>query len=137
MQSWMASLPNKEYTKDNVPHWLTDESWIPRDCFLGCTQKRSFEMDTRPHIIEHIDKFVRKAVPREKAYILFLDGHGSRKEIEWIEKARTHNIELVVFPANTTHFYNPAIIKLKKASRKLPGTPEMSSCHWHPPMYMR
>ena len=75
-------------------------------------------MDTMPHIIEHIDKFVRKAVPRENAYILFLDGHGSRKGIEWIEKARTHNIEVVVLPANTTHFLQPCDNQINKSFQK-------------------
>ena len=118
MQSWMAPLLKKEYTKDNVPHWLKDESWIPRDCVSRCTQKGSVEMDTIPHIIEHIDTVVRKAVPRERAYILFLDCHGSRKGIEGFEKARTHNIEVVVLPANTTHFLHPCDNQINKSFQK-------------------
>ena len=71
-----------------------------------------------PHITEHIDKFVRKAVPREKAYIMFLDGQESRKGIDWIEKARTNNIEVVVLPANTAHFSQPCDNQTNKSFKK-------------------
>jgi len=36
--------------------------------------------------------------------LLLLDGHKSRKGIEWINLALQHNIEIVQSPANTSHY---------------------------------
>ena len=51
--------------------------------------------------------FAQKSVPSDKAVVLFLDGHSSWRGIEWLEKAKARNIEIIILPSNATHFLQP------------------------------
>ena len=108
IEAWLKPLPAESYTsKAGIPHWLTQPGWMPGDCVIRCTENGSVDMKTLPFVIEHIDRFVRKTLPAEKSYLLFLDGHSSRKGMEWIDVARKKNIEVIILPANTMHFLQP------------------------------
>lgn len=85
---------------------------MPNDADIRCTEYGSVDMASMKPIVEHIHKFVRQVVPLHKHVVLFLDGHSSRKRIEWIAVARNFGIEVVVLPAHTTHFYSPVTTKL-------------------------
>lgn len=55
----------------------------------------------------------------EKAIVLFLDGHASRNGLKWIEEAQKCNIEIILLPANTTHFLQPCDNDLNKTFQRV------------------
>lgn len=57
--------------------------------------------------VQHLDTFVRKHLPGSIPYVLVLDGHGSRKGVEWLCLCQERNCEVVQSPANTSHFLQP------------------------------
>ena len=62
------------------------------------------EMDILPAFLKHLNKFVRMFVPEETHYLLSLDGHGSLNGFEWVQECHKSRCEVVVSPANTSHF---------------------------------
>lgn len=50
---------------------------------------------------------MRKFVPREQHYVLLLDGHSSRKCVDWFDLCEQNKCELVQSPANTSNFLQP------------------------------
>ena len=108
MESWTMPLDKAFYKPtDKVPQWLSQAGWLPSDCVMGCTENGSIDMATMPHLIDHVNKFALKSVSSDKAVVLFRDGHSSWRGIEWLEKSKAGNIEIINFPANTTHFLQP------------------------------
>ena len=71
-------------------------------------------MPTLLFIVDHIDSYVRRFVPRSQPIVLLLDGHSSRTGIEWVRKAEQLNIILGILPAHTTHFLQPCDSDINK-----------------------
>ena len=111
----MTPLDKTSFTSDETgTHWLTNQEWLPGDVVIRCTENRSVDMPTLPFIADHIDSYVRRFVPRSQPIVLLLDGHSSRKGIEWVRKAEQLNIILVLLPAHTTHFLQPCDSDINK-----------------------
>ncbi|KAI0566382.1 hypothetical protein FGB62_9g29 [Gracilaria domingensis] len=64
----------------------------------------SFTKEVLPHVIEHLARFIRKSVAREKPVVMLLDGHASRRGYELLDVCVAHNIEFVQCQANTSYF---------------------------------
>lgn len=75
-------------------------------------------MSVLPLFMKHLDRFVRKYVNKDDHYVLTLDGHGSRKGFQWIEACMENKCEVVLAPANTSHFLQPCNQDIKKAFNK-------------------
>ena len=118
MEDWIKPLPRTFFKHENgASHWLAESGWLRSECVLRCTLNGSIEEQTLPMFIDHFDNFVRQIVPPDLAVALFLDGHFSRNGIEWVEKAQNRNIEVLVLPANTTHFCSLVTTKSIKRSK--------------------
>jgi hypothetical protein len=55
---------------------------------------------------EHFEVITRSADPAQYR-LLFLDGHSSHLTLEFLEDARPHKIEILCFPAHSTHLLQP------------------------------
>lgn len=70
---------------------LPSSTWFPEDCVVFCTENGSMDINVLPIFVQHLNKFVLKVVPAEKSFLLTLDGHGSRKGVEWLELCIQYN----------------------------------------------
>ena len=108
MSNWYVGLDHGTYNfKDASYNLMLRNERFPKDACVIMTEKGLMDMATIPSFMKHLDKFVRQHVPHEKAYLLVLDGHSSRKGVEWIEVARNRNCEVVQSPANMSHVLQP------------------------------
>lgn len=81
--------------------------WFPKDGVIKVTENGSMEKDVIAAMMKHINKYVRNFVPEEKVYAITLDGHSSRKGIEWIEVCRENRAEAVVNASDTSQVLQP------------------------------
>lgn len=81
------------------------ENWMPEDAGIAVSENGSMTSELLPLYIKHLIRNARKYAPDENLPLLLLiDGHKSRKGIEWIQEAMRNSIELVQSPANTSHY---------------------------------
>ena len=115
MESWTKPFSKQEFTnKTKGPHWLTNEDLQPKDCIIRCTETMYVDKNTMPFLAEHINRNIRQSVPHHQPVVLPLDGHSSRKGIDWVQYGKRRNIVVVLLPTSTTHFLQScdnAIIK--------------------------
>jgi len=79
--------------------------WIPADAGIALSESGSMTIEVLPAYIEHFVRNARKvAQDINLPLLLLLDGHKSRRGIEWIQLALQNNIEIVQSPANTSHY---------------------------------
>ena len=58
-------------------------------------------------VIEHINRFVRLWVSKDKYYFLTLDYHSSREGWEWLSLCKTVNVVLYKLRQTQVTFYSP------------------------------
>ena len=58
-------------------------------------------------VIEHINRFVRLWVSKDKHYLRTLDGHSSREGWEWLTLCKTVKCCVLQVPSSTSHFLQP------------------------------
>lgn len=75
-------------------------------------------MSVLPLLIQQVNKYVRKHVPSDKQYLLTLDGHGSRKGVEWVELCMKYKCEAVIHQPTPLTSYSPATRTLTKSFKK-------------------
>ena len=114
MSSWFQPLSVEQIMGDTRLQWLTADDWFPRDAVVLMTENGSIEKRIIKYIIQHINKHVRKILPEEDRYCLTLDGHTSRKGVEWLQYARSVNCEVVQLPSDTSHFLQACDRKVNK-----------------------
>lgn len=109
ISNWFQPLQAHMYSNANgaLIGNLISEGWFPEGGVVLCTEKGSMDMTVLPFFIKHLNTFVRQFVAPEVHYLLTLDGHGSRKGMEWVEECVNNNCEVVVAPANASHFLQP------------------------------
>ena len=108
MSNWYCKLEKEEYKLSSGRlSMLTEDGWFPSDACVVMVEKGSMEMRIIPLFMRHLNMFVRKYVPKENEYLLFLDGHSSRKGIERLELAQIFKCVVFQSPANTSHFLQP------------------------------
>lgn len=83
------------------------EGWFPTDGCIKVTENGSMEGPVLSAFVQHVEHTARQDVPKEEHFLLFLDGHSSRKHPDWVEYCSTHNIEVVINAANTSHILQP------------------------------
>ena len=115
MSNWYMKLAEDEYEL-SYGHLrvLTEDGWFPSDASLVMAEKGSMEMCIIPLFMQHLNRFVRQYVPSEQHYVLVLDGHISRKGVDWLELAQEMNFVVVQSPANTSHFLQPCDQQVNK-----------------------
>lgn len=72
------------------------------------TENGFIDGDIIKYAVQHIQKFIREHISAEKAVVILLEGHVSRKSLDWLEYSAENNLEIVRLPANTSHFYSLA-----------------------------
>jgi len=92
--------------------------WCDEDVGFAMSPNGSMTKDVLVAYMDHFNKHVRKIVPAEKQLVLILDGHKSRRGIEWIKNGIERNICIVQGPANTTHYLQPADQYINKVLKK-------------------
>ena len=107
MSNWVDPLPTIYKNSRNACRKYEQENWFPRDGVIKCTEKGSMEMSVMPAFVKHLNAFVRSFLPQNETYLLSLDGHGSRNGAEWLDICAANKFEVVVSPANTSHFLQP------------------------------
>lgn len=98
---------------------LAEAGWMPKDSVIRSTENDSVDMKTLLFVIKHVNGFIRRFVPQEKTVVPFLDGNGSRKGLKCIEDVQECTIELILFPANTTHFLQSCDNYINKTFQKV------------------
>lgn len=86
---------------------LAEEGRFAEGGRVVCTPKGSMDTHVLPLFIHHMNEFVRRFIPKTVFYLLTLDGCGSRKGAEWVQGALDAKCEVVLAPANTSHFVQP------------------------------
>lgn len=62
------------------------------------------DSDSKRHWFDHFLKYVKSIRKTEnEVHLLLLDGHNSNWDNEMLELARKEHIEILQFPAHTTH----------------------------------
>ena len=107
MSNWVEPLPSIYKNSGEICRKFEQENWFPKDGVIKCTEKGSMEMSIMPAFIKHLNAYVRSFLPNDVSYLLSLDGHGSRNGVEWLELCSENRCEVVVSPANTSHFLQP------------------------------
>lgn len=108
MRNWFLPLNSEVYTSFPLEmSSLLTESWFPSKGVVVCSENGSMTMDFMPLFVEHVNNFDRTIVPSEVSYCVTIDGHSSRKGVDWIEKCMQNKIEVAQTPANTSHFLQP------------------------------
>ena len=96
---------------NDEPHGIilpfTKPGWFPGDGVIEVSKNGSMEGNLLATYVRHLDAFARRFVSQEEKILLCLDGHASRKSIEWLELCVERNIECIVNAANTSHFLQP------------------------------
>ena len=119
MKSWVRLLDKNILVDEEIgSHWLTNTEWLSGDVVIRCTENDSVDQATLPFIIDHIDMFARKFVPREQPVVRLLDEHSSRERFEWLRTPERLNITFVLLPAHITHFLHPCDSYIKKTFQK-------------------
>lgn len=115
MSNWFLPLDSEVYQHLPPPlSSLLREDWFPRDGVVICTENGSMTMAAMPLFISHLEKFVRTIVPSPTSYCVTIDGHSSRKGIDWIEQCIKNNAEVAQSPADTSHFLHPCDADVNK-----------------------
>lgn len=85
-----------------------DPGWFPADGALYMSEKGSMTTDLMPAFLQHLLQQQKKLYPESvgKRSTVSLDGHSSRSfvDTQWIEEAVKNLQEIILSPANTTHF---------------------------------
>lgn len=118
MERWREPMNGEVWTDDlGTPDWFAKDGWLDTqgDLVLRGTPNGSMQKDCIGFVISHIQRHKKSIVPAGEKLLLLLDGHGSRKGVDWLEKARDCDIEIVQLPANTSHFLQPCDNAINKA----------------------
>ena len=108
MEAWFEPLDSCVFKdKNGVPHFLCDKKWYPDDSFEIGTPSGSMDSSVISFAIHHLATHGRRLVGHNKRFVLLLDGHGSRKGVEWLDVSLENDISVVQSPANTSHFLQP------------------------------
>lgn len=92
--------------------------WFPEDVGIAVSESGSVTKGILIKYIEHFNKHVRVLVPHTEHVLLLLDGHKSRKGIDWIESAMERKIIVAQSPANTSHYLQAADQDINKVLQK-------------------
>ena len=65
------------------------------------------DMELIKIFVQHLDRLVRNHLPGSLSYVLLLDGHGSRRRVEWLNICQD---EMRSFAEPGKHFAFPATI---------------------------
>lgn len=87
---------------------------VSANAVVMTSENGSMEIRLIKHVIEHVNKFVRKYVCPEQKYCLTLDGHSSRNGYVWLEFCRKLRCEVLQLPSDTSHFLQPCDRKVNK-----------------------
>lgn len=68
--------------------------------------------------MEHINRYVRKWVSKEKAYCLTLDRHSSIDGWDCLEYCNSGSCALVQGPSNTSHVFHPCDKLINKSFKR-------------------
>lgn len=108
MASWYEPLDDTVFKfKDGTKHPLARKNWRDRSAVVTGSQKGSMQMRIMPNLVQHINRYIRQYVPKEKRVVLLMDSHSSRCGLAWLEKCEEYKIYPVRLPANTTSFFQP------------------------------
>lgn len=83
------------------------EAWMTKGIAIFYLCNGSMEQRLIHVLIEHLDKHVSQFLPRERKYVLSLDGNLSLNGQKWLQLAKLIEREVVQSPANTSHFLQP------------------------------
>ena len=116
MSSWTDAIEGKpgQILKSTVLERFTRENWFPHNGVKAMSEKGSMTMQTLPLFMTHFNTFVRRHVPQDEKILMTLDGHSSRKGIDWLDEATKNNIEVAKTPANTSHVLQPCDQRVNK-----------------------
>lgn len=93
---------------------LTSPDWFPRDDVIYTSDSGSMNMHILRVFEIQLNNGVREIAIEKKPFLLTIDGHASRKRIEWLEKCVIISRDAVFAPENTSHFLQPCDKDIKK-----------------------
>ena len=119
MSGWISPLkPAEIICPSPTTSRLSADHWYHEGTVIMTADKGSMEKRLISHVIEHIDRCMRKEVPAELPYCLTLDGHSSREGYEWLELRKQKNAKsynrLQIRPISFNHAIRTSTMPLKK-----------------------
>lgn len=117
MSGWTQPLRGADVSslKGTALERFTNEGWFPEDASIVMSENGYMEKRLVPLYMEHLNRHMRKFVNLSQKYLLTLDGHSSRKGLDWLEAATKNGCEVIQAPANRSHFLQPCDQHLNKA----------------------
>ncbi|CDF40118.1 unnamed protein product [Chondrus crispus] len=92
LSGWISPLkPAEIICSSPTTSRLSAEHWYHEGTIIMTGDKGSMEKPLISHVVEHIDRCVRKEVPAELPYCMTLDGHSSREGYQWLELCKKKN----------------------------------------------
>lgn len=88
---------------------------MPRDAFVQCTENGSMEIQILEVFMKRVDTFLRKRIPAPESNLLAMDGHSSRKGIQWVMNCEENDSIPVLKPENTSQILQPCAKRINKA----------------------
>lgn len=97
---------------------VTYKDWFPGEGVIQCSENGSTEKAKISSFIVHSNRFVREFVTSDVTVLLTLDVHISQGGYEWLEICRENRIEVIYFPADTSHFLQPCDQRVNKTFKQ-------------------
>lgn len=116
MSGWFDPLPLRADDVKIAPGGVDlrpycSEDWFPSDGSVETSENGSMSSEIMPRFLEHLKKQTDKLYPHNcnTHTVVTMDNHASRSlaEITWLETAVKLLQEILLSPANTTHFMQP------------------------------
>ncbi|CDF40642.1 unnamed protein product [Chondrus crispus] len=111
-----GSLSN---TPNGIIRPYTEPNWFPNDGCIKVTQNGSMEGPVLAAFVEHVQYTAAENHEKGQSFLLFLDGHSSRKHPASIDFCSQNNMEAVINTANTSHILQPSDQPINKRFHEL------------------
>ena len=129
MSNWFLPVSKTRYKfRNDSLLQFKKTGWMLSDACVTISDKGSMDMELIKTFVQHLDRFVRKHLPGSLSYVLLLDGHGSRRGVEWLNICQDKKCEVVQSPENTSHFLQPCDQFIKKVFQETIRSTRDSFC---------
>lgn len=104
---WSPVISSSKITPHGIIERFTKANWFPLNGCIKVSENGSMEGPLLSCFVQHLFHTASQVVSDNQSILLFLDGHSSRKNPDWVSYCSTTRMEAVVNAANTSHILQP------------------------------